>query len=211
MTVSKIYVTRHTLLLTWPVSGLFAELNTGEKMCLHTKSVVLDIEGRIWWLQKEREEIEKKSIYIYKTEMSVCSSSCFAVCPSRLGPAKGDVEGGQEGRGQWVGGISMMECQGGHTFPEQHRVTQLALFKVECMSLRHAPQLTWSCLVYLPSWTSRKWSVEQHPSHWFLLLLLAHQCLIVSPKWTLELLMEGYECSVCVDSEYIMCEVCVSV
>ena len=26
--------------------------------------------------------------------------------------------------GQWEGGISMIECQGGHCFPEQRRVTQ---------------------------------------------------------------------------------------
>ena len=32
-------------------------------------------------------------------------------------------EGGQEGGGQWGGGISVMECLGGHTFPEQRRVT----------------------------------------------------------------------------------------
>ena len=40
-----------------------------------------------------------------------------------VGAAEGDREDGQEG--QWGGGISMMECQGGHTFPERHRVTQL--------------------------------------------------------------------------------------
>ena len=28
--------------------------------------------------------------------------------------AEGGREGGQEGRGQWEGGISMMECVGGH-------------------------------------------------------------------------------------------------
>ena len=39
--------------------------------------------------------------------------------------AEGDGEGGQEGGGQWGGGIFMMECLGGHTFPEQRRVTQL--------------------------------------------------------------------------------------
>ena len=46
------------------------------------------------------------------------------------GAAKGDGEGGQEGGGQWGGGISMMECQGGHSFPEQHWVTQLVLLYV---------------------------------------------------------------------------------
>ena len=58
-------------------------------------------------------------------------SVCMSVCPSRLeergggGAAEGDSEGGQEGEGQWGGGISMIECQAGHTFPEQRRVTQL--------------------------------------------------------------------------------------
>ena len=35
----------------------------------------------------------------------------------------GDREGGQEGRGQWGGGISQMECLGGDTLPEQCWVT----------------------------------------------------------------------------------------
>ena len=46
----------------------------------------------------------------------------------RRGAAEGDGEGGQEGGGQWGGGISVMECLGGHTFPEQRRVTQLVFF-----------------------------------------------------------------------------------
>ena len=60
--------------------------------------------------------------------MSVRLFVCLFVCPSRLeggGAAEGDGEGGQEGGWQWGRGISMMECQGGHSFPEQRRVTQL--------------------------------------------------------------------------------------
>ena len=37
--------------------------------------------------------------------------------------AKGDGDGGQEGGGM----PEMMECQSGHTFPEQRRVTQLVV------------------------------------------------------------------------------------
>ena len=68
-----------------------------------------------------------EAIYIYKTEMSVCLSVCLSVTFGRVGGWHGAVaeEDGQEGWGQWGGGISMMECQGGHTFPEQRRVTQL--------------------------------------------------------------------------------------
>ena len=83
--------------------------------------------------------IQEYIICTYKTEMSVRLS----VCPSRFGGvlpretgkvyrkeggnwegdfhAEGDGEGGQEGGGQWGGGISMMECQGGHTFPSNAR------------------------------------------------------------------------------------------
>ena len=44
-------------------------------------------------------------------------------------------EGGQEGGGQWGGGISVMECLGGHTFPEQCRVTQLvwSMFQISAL------------------------------------------------------------------------------
>ena len=45
----------------------------------------------------------------------------------RRGAAVGDGEGGQEGGGQWEGGISVMKCLGGHTFPEQRRVTKLVI------------------------------------------------------------------------------------
>ena len=45
----------------------------------------------------------------------------------RRGAAVGDGEGGQKGGGQWGGGISVMECLGGHTFLEQRRVTQLVI------------------------------------------------------------------------------------
>ena len=38
-------------------------------------------------------------------------------------------EGGQEGGGQWGGGISVMECLGGHTFPQQRWVTQQAVVR----------------------------------------------------------------------------------
>ena len=37
------------------------------------------------------------------------------------GAAEGDGEGGQEGGAQWEGRISMMECQGGHTFASNGR------------------------------------------------------------------------------------------
>ena len=70
---------------------------------------------------------------MYKTEMSVRMPICLSVCPSCLEEggweaAEGDGEGGQEGEGQWGGGISVMEWQGGHTFPEQCRVTQLVIY-----------------------------------------------------------------------------------
>ena len=45
----------------------------------------------------------------------------------RRGAAEGDGEGGHEGGDQWGGGIFVMECLGGHTFPEQCRVTQLVV------------------------------------------------------------------------------------
>ena len=84
-----------------------------------------------WW--QTFLESKQSNLYIYKTEMSVR----LFVCPSRFGggASEGDGEGGQEGGGEWGwgrgcqgrrgGGISMMECQGGHPFPEQCRVTQL--------------------------------------------------------------------------------------
>ena len=50
----------------------------------------------------------------------------MSVCPSVCHVWRGDGgEGGQEGEGQWGGGISQMKCQGGHTFPEQRWITQL--------------------------------------------------------------------------------------
>ena len=53
-------------------------------------------------------------------------SVSLPVCLSCLEEGwQGDGEGGQEGGGQWGGGISQMECLGGHTFPEQCQVTQL--------------------------------------------------------------------------------------
>ena len=36
---------------------------------------------------------------------------------------------------QWGGGISMMECQGGHIFPEQRRATQLVLYILQLTSV----------------------------------------------------------------------------
>ena len=48
-------------------------------------------------------------------------------------------EGGQEGGGQWGGGISVMEYLGGHTFPEQRWVTQLVYNTVQiCSGIIHA-------------------------------------------------------------------------
>ena len=57
--------------------------------------------------------------------MSVHMFVYLSVCLSRLDGegAEGDREGGQEGGRRWRGGISMMECQAGHTFPEQRWVT----------------------------------------------------------------------------------------
>ena len=70
-------------------------------------------------------------IYIYKTEMPVHLFVCLSVHHvwrgKGRGAAEGDVEGGQNGEGQWGGGISMMECQGSHTFPKQLRVTQVVV------------------------------------------------------------------------------------
>ena len=64
-------------------------------------------------------------IYIYKIEWSVCLFVChiWRGVTGRWGGWTG--KRGQERGEQWGGGISMMECQGGDTFPEQHRVTQL--------------------------------------------------------------------------------------
>ena len=38
----------------------------------------------------------------------------------------GRLDRKEEGN-EWGGGISMMECLGGHTFPKQRRVTQLEI------------------------------------------------------------------------------------
>ena len=71
-------------------------------------------------------------LYMYKTKMSVHLSVCLSVCLSVMfgggrGAVEGDGLGGQEGAGQWGWGISQMECQGGHTFPEHCQVTQLVI------------------------------------------------------------------------------------
>ena len=67
------------------------------------------------------------NLYVYKTEMSVRLS----VCRSRFGggAAEGDGGGGCTGRrgAMGKGVISMIKCRGGHTFPEQRRVTQLVI------------------------------------------------------------------------------------
>ena len=63
------------------------------------------------------------SLYIYNR--NVRSYVCLSVTFGFGGGGGGvDKKEGAIGRGRW---ISMMECQSGHTFPEQRQVTQLVV------------------------------------------------------------------------------------